>query len=332
MGEDEARANDVADLAGADGDVLQRPPAAGEQGEPAFAQAAQRPLEGVAGAGIDIEALAAGRLAHRDVDADPGVAEEPGMAEPPDQMPAAAGSGGLGASHADREQVIGSLKAAFVQGMLAKEECDLRVAQTFAARTYAQLAAITADLPAGLTLAKRPQAARVQGEPHIPRVGRVLAVATAVYAAIWPVAFSLPVSGPDHVPHAGVALAGTATFFYVILLLMAGTPILADWLNKHWQPAARACHQATRADRAVVLAPDVLIAVKVTGPGPELCTSSGRPSGLTARARPEDRPEARSTNLPPCPPAAVGSAQYVAEAGIRHGRSNSRRCVDGVAR
>jgi hypothetical protein len=30
------------------------------------------PLEGVAGAGIDIEVLAAGRLAHRDVDADPG--------------------------------------------------------------------------------------------------------------------------------------------------------------------------------------------------------------------------------------------------------------------
>jgi hypothetical protein len=25
-----------------------------------------------------------------------------------------------------------------------------------------------------------------------------------------------------------------ATFFYVMLLLMAGTPILADWLNRHW--------------------------------------------------------------------------------------------------
>ena len=52
MGEDEGRAGDVADLAGAGGDVLQCPPAAGEQGELAFAQAAQRPLEGVAGAGI----------------------------------------------------------------------------------------------------------------------------------------------------------------------------------------------------------------------------------------------------------------------------------------
>ena len=157
------------------------------------------------------------------------------MAEPPGQMPAAAGSGCLRACHADREQVIGTLKAAFVQGMLAKEEFDLRVGQTFAARTYAQLAAITADMPAGLTIARPPQAAsRVEGEPRLPRPGRVLAVATAVCAAMWLVAFSLPVSGPDHDSSAGAPLAVAATLFYVILLLMAGTPILADWLNKHW--------------------------------------------------------------------------------------------------
>jgi hypothetical protein len=156
------------------------------------------------------------------------------MADPPDQMPAAAGGGCLRASHADREQVIGTLKAAFVQGMLAKQEFDLRVAQTFAAPTCAQLAAVTADLPAGLTIAKPLQVARVQGEPRIPRAGRVLAVATAVCAAMWLVAFSLPASGPDHDFPAGVTLAVTATFLYLMLLLAAATPILADWLNKHW--------------------------------------------------------------------------------------------------
>ena len=155
------------------------------------------------------------------------------MAEPADQLPAAA-SGRLRASHADREQVIGTLKAAFVQGMLAKEEFDLRVGQTFAARTYAQLAAITADLPAGLTTAKPPQVAQVQGEPRIPRAGRVLAVATAVCAGMWLVAFSLPASGPDHDSPVGATLVVTATLLYLMLLLMAGTPILADWLNKHW--------------------------------------------------------------------------------------------------
>ena len=68
------------------------------------------------------------------------------MAEPPDQMPAA-GRGHLRASHADRERVVGTLKAAFVQGMLTKDELDLRVGQTLGSRTYADLAALTAVLP-----------------------------------------------------------------------------------------------------------------------------------------------------------------------------------------
>ncbi len=70
---------------------------------------------------------------------------------------AAAGSGHLRASHADREHVIGMLKAAFVQGRLTKDEFDLRVGQTFASRTYAELAALTADIPAGLTAAPPPR-------------------------------------------------------------------------------------------------------------------------------------------------------------------------------
>ena len=58
------------------------------------------------------------------------------MAGPGDEMAARAGNRGrLRASHADREQVIGTLKAAFVLGMLDKDEFDLRVGQTFASRT-----------------------------------------------------------------------------------------------------------------------------------------------------------------------------------------------------
>jgi hypothetical protein len=63
---------------------------------------------------------------------------------------AAAGRGRLRASHADREHVLDVLKAAFVQGLLTKDEFDMRVGQTFASRTYAELAALTADIPAGL--------------------------------------------------------------------------------------------------------------------------------------------------------------------------------------
>jgi DUF1707 SHOCT-like domain len=76
------------------------------------------------------------------------------MPEPQDQMPAALGRGRLRACHADREQVIGVLKAAFVQGRLDKDELDARVGQALAARTYAGLAKLTADLPAGLAAAE----------------------------------------------------------------------------------------------------------------------------------------------------------------------------------
>jgi hypothetical protein len=60
---------------------------------------------------------------------------------------ATAGRGHLRAAHADREHAIAALKAAFVQGRLSKDELDVRAGQAFASRTYAELAALTADLP-----------------------------------------------------------------------------------------------------------------------------------------------------------------------------------------
>ena len=55
--------------------------------------------------------------------------------------------GDLRASHDDREQVIGTLKTAFMQGRLTEEELGARAGQVYAARTYAELAGITADIP-----------------------------------------------------------------------------------------------------------------------------------------------------------------------------------------
>ena len=50
--------------------------------------------------------------------------------------------------------MIAILKAAFIQGRLTKDELDLRVGQTLGSRTYAELATLTADLPAGVTAAQ----------------------------------------------------------------------------------------------------------------------------------------------------------------------------------
>src|SRR5215471_2054881 len=61
------------------------------------------------------------------------------------------GRGHFRASHADRERVIAALKAAFIQGRLTKDEFDSRVGRALGSRTYRELAALTADIPAGLT-------------------------------------------------------------------------------------------------------------------------------------------------------------------------------------
>ena len=80
--------------------------------------------------------------------------------------------GRLRTSHADREQAIRVLKAAFVQGLLTKDEFDQRVGQAFASRTYADLGALTADIPGWVSSAR-------SSDEHAREPGRVLSFKTA---------------------------------------------------------------------------------------------------------------------------------------------------------
>jgi Domain of unknown function (DUF1707)/Domain of unknown function (DUF4190) len=59
------------------------------------------------------------------------------------------GHGQLRSSHADRERAADVLKAAFAEGRLDQDEYTERVGQVHASHTYAELAALTADLPVG---------------------------------------------------------------------------------------------------------------------------------------------------------------------------------------
>lgn len=97
--------------------------------------------------------------------------EVPVTAEREDRTKDARGQ--LRISHADREQAIDVLKAAYVQGRLTKDEFDLRVGQAFVSRTYADLGALTADIPAVVT------SARPSGEP-----GRALNFRTAARVGV----------------------------------------------------------------------------------------------------------------------------------------------------
>jgi uncharacterized membrane protein len=53
------------------------------------------------------------------------------------------------ASTADRERALDVLRAGFAEGRLTKDEHDERVTSVYSARTYADLAMVTADLPGG---------------------------------------------------------------------------------------------------------------------------------------------------------------------------------------
>jgi hypothetical protein len=71
------------------------------------------------------------------------------------------------ASEADREQAAEVLKVAFVERRLAKDEFDLRVGQALAALTYADLDALTADIP--LASPPQPQPVAVQAHRRNPK-------------------------------------------------------------------------------------------------------------------------------------------------------------------
>ena len=89
------------------------------------------------------------------------------------------GHGRLRASDADREQVIDTLKAAFVQGWLTRDQLTVRTGQALRSRTYADLAAATDGLPARLAGAAGPPALPV-GRGRKPVGKKVAAWAACV--------------------------------------------------------------------------------------------------------------------------------------------------------
>src|SRR5262245_19962720 len=111
--------------------------------------------------------------------------EAPVMVGPGDELaPRAGGHGHLRASDSDRAHVIDNLKAAYVNGLVTKDEFDARVSQALASRTHAELALVTADLPAAQ---QRPWPAPARGNAPADtnvRPGDRAISATAVFAGL----------------------------------------------------------------------------------------------------------------------------------------------------
>ena len=140
----------------------------------------------------------------------------------------------LRASHADREQVIGLLKTAFVHGRLTKEEFDGRVDRAFAARTYAELTGLTGDLPVtpaapGPGLGPRP--APVRGYPRpladkdVRQGGRALAHTAVIAVLLWAAAI-VTFNGAMFIAAFG------ATCTVLAISAMTGGRLLGLWLDR----------------------------------------------------------------------------------------------------
>ena len=126
----------------------------------------------------------------------------------------AASRGHLRAAHADREQVIDTLKAAFVLGRLDKGEFDTRVGEAFTARTYAELAVVTADIPV------QPAAAPPGGNTARRGVS-VITAATVPTAGLWAGAW---LSQTDNA--SVIVLLWTFTVVWWGILLLVGAVML----------------------------------------------------------------------------------------------------------
>jgi uncharacterized membrane protein len=117
------------------------------------------------------------------------------------------GAGYLRASTADRERAVDVLKAGFAEGRLTKDEYDARISQAYEARTYGELAVVTADLPGGHIMAPAPSWPPVAAVPGT----NPLAVASLVCGLAQPFTGGLtmiPAVILGHVAHSQIRRTG----------------------------------------------------------------------------------------------------------------------------
>ena len=137
------------------------------------------------------------------------------------------------AGHMDREQVIEVLKEAFVHGRLTKDELDVRAGQALAARTYADLAALTADIPAAPATAEPARPPAPARRRPLARAavaaGICLLIAVAAIAAMWVASIADP-GGPDPAwagPLVALAVGGIWTAIGIM-----GCAVVTSWDQK----------------------------------------------------------------------------------------------------
>ncbi|MFH8382856.1 DUF1707 and DUF4190 domain-containing protein [Kitasatospora sp. NPDC018058] len=126
----------------------------------------------------------------------------------PGWQPVPSPQAAMRASHADRDRTVDVLKAGFAEGRLSAEEYEQRHEAVAEARTYGELAALVADLPAGpmvtpMLQAVQPVPATFLPPPPVPRVRptNALAVVSVVCGLT---GLSLPAVVTGHIARAQI--------------------------------------------------------------------------------------------------------------------------------
>jgi len=127
--------------------------------------------------------------------------------------------------------VVVTLKDAFVHGRLTKGELDARAGQALTARTRAELAALTADIPVPVSSPDAASPAPSRRRPPV-RARRPLAGAAAGSGACLAGAFGLVLFAADYLDPHGLGnpyqpwSALCAVFAFVLLILAAFIAVL----------------------------------------------------------------------------------------------------------
>jgi uncharacterized protein DUF1707 len=122
----------------------------------------------------------------------------------------------------DRDHAIEVLKVAFVQDRLSMDEFDARIGQVLTARTQAELAAVTADIPAGL--------AGVRRGPKPPRRRMSSAARWGTSGVITPAILATGLAASSVSGSASwTVMAIVIALVYFIFWLSAGAELLWQW-------------------------------------------------------------------------------------------------------
>ena len=146
------------------------------------------------------------------------------------------------------------LKAAFVQGRLTKDEFDTRVGQALASRTHGDLAAVTADIPAGVAGGQPPRTpARGRTRKPINTVKEIAWGACVICAlGVVGVAAAILISSPYLLLLSGLAFIGASAVAWGVIGRGAGAEAFpraanagaSPWRKQSRIPAHSTCRRS----------------------------------------------------------------------------------------